>query len=62
LLDLVITDLQQSVSSQRVTSREFLKPGGERKRNALTNEKLFKLGAAGRIEYENSMSEFEKVN
>jgi RND family efflux transporter MFP subunit len=30
-------------------------------RNALTNEKLFKLGAAGRIEYENSMSEFEKV-
>jgi RND family efflux transporter MFP subunit len=30
-------------------------------RNALTNEKLFKLGAAGRIEYENSQSEFEKV-
>jgi hypothetical protein len=30
-------------------------------RNALTNEKLFKLGAAGRIEYENSESEFEKV-
>jgi len=30
-------------------------------RNALTNEKLFKLGAAGRIEFENSQSEFEKV-
>jgi len=30
-------------------------------RNALTNEKLLKLGAAGRIEYENSLSEFEKV-
>jgi RND family efflux transporter MFP subunit len=30
-------------------------------RNALTNEKLFKLGAAGRIEYENAQSEFEKV-
>ena len=30
-------------------------------RNALTNEKLLKLGAAGRIEYENSLSEFQKV-
>ena len=30
-------------------------------RNALTNEKLFKLGAAGRIEFENSQSEYEKV-
>lgn len=34
---------------------------GIAERNALTNEKLFKLGAAGRIEYENSQSEFEKV-
>jgi membrane fusion protein (multidrug efflux system) len=30
-------------------------------RNATTNEKLLKLGAAGRIEYENSLSEFQKV-
>jgi len=30
-------------------------------RNALTNERLFKLGAAGRIEFENSQSEFEKI-
>ncbi len=30
-------------------------------RNANTKEKLLKLGAVGRIEYENSLSEFQKV-
>ena len=30
-------------------------------RNANTKEKLLKLGAAGRIEYENSLSEFQKM-
>lgn len=34
---------------------------GIAERNATTNEKLLKLGAAGRIEYENSLSEFQKV-
>lgn len=30
-------------------------------RNATTKEKLLKLGAVGRVEYENSLSEFQKV-
>ncbi len=30
-------------------------------RNANTKEKLLKLGAVGRVEYENSLSEFQKV-
>lgn len=30
-------------------------------RNAITKEKLLKLGAVGRVEYENSLSEFQKV-